>query len=236
MIRNIFKNFLTCVLLTQGFSVATFAQEISNTMPNSDPHFIDNLSLPPKRSYGKMVVTESVPEPQLINRYDIPEIAKVEAEVTPEEKKEEATIKTYTLQGIGTTATTNVALYNFIDEWYGVRYRLGGHDKNGIDCSAFAQKLYEQVFGTSLLRSSVEQFKSCDKIIDHNNLKEGDLVFFQHTYGRRKKKRTRISHVGVYLSNNFFVHASTSQGVTISSLNEPYWKRMFAGAGKTICY
>ena len=217
-------------------TMCALAQETANSNLSSEPHFINDLSLSSKRSYGKMVVTETEPEKQLVNRYDIPEIAKAEAEVTTEEKKEEAAAKTYTLQGIGNNATTNVALYNFIDEWYGTRYRLGGRDKNGIDCSAFAQKLYEQVFGTQLLRSSVEQFRSCDKIKDHNDMKEGDLVFFQHTYGRRRHKRTRISHVGVYLANNFFVHASTSQGVTISSLDEPYWKRMFAGAGKSVCY
>jgi lipoprotein Spr len=225
---------LACLILIQEFSA--LAQETSNAVSSSDPQFISDISLPAKRSYGKIVVTESEPEPHLINRYDIPEIAKVEAEETVEEKKEEASTKTYTLQGIGPAVTQNVALYNFIDEWYGVRYRLGGHDKSGIDCSAFVQKLYDQVFGTPLLRSSVEQFKSCDKINGHQDMKEGDLVFFQHTYGRRRHKRTRISHVGIYLANNFFVHASSSQGVTISSLEEPYWKRLFAGAGKASCY
>lgn len=234
MIRLSSIALIVVLLSMQGMNV--WAQETANSSLNAEPHFIQDFSLSSKRSYGKMVVTETEPEKQLVNRYDIPEIAKVEAEATTEEKKEEAQAKTYTLQGIGNNVTTNVALYNFIDEWYGTRYRLGGHDKNGIDCSAFAQKLYEQVFGTQLLRSSVEQFRSCDKIKDHNEIKEGDLVFFQHTYGRRRHKRTRISHVGVYLANNFFVHASTSQGVTISSLDEPYWKRMFAGAGKSVCY
>lgn len=127
--------------------------------------------------------------------------------------------------GVVPQAITNLSLYNFIDEWYGVHYRLGGNDKSGIDCSAFVQRLYEQVFCTNLLRTAIEQFSTSIFIDNKDSLKEGDLVFF-HT------RRSRITHVGIYLKNNYFVHASSSQGVTISSLNEAYWQRSFAGAGE----
>lgn len=120
---------------------------------------------------------------------------------------------------------SNHILYEFIEEWYGVKYRYGGTNKSGIDCSAFAQKLYDQVFGTDLVRTARDQFHSCLMVWDTDNLKEGDLVFFK-TRGRR------ISHVGVYLANNFFVHASSSQGVMISNLADNYWSTKFAGAGK----
>lgn len=122
-------------------------------------------------------------------------------------------------------AITNLSLYSFIDEWYGVRYLLGGTDKSGIDCSAFVQRLYEQVFRTNLVRTAFEQFNFCKLVFDTASLKEGDLVFFRiHS--------KRISHVGIYLMNNFFVHASSSHGVMISSLNEHYWQRYYAGAGE----
>jgi len=124
-------------------------------------------------------------------------------------------------------AIGNSHLYQFIDEWYGVRYRMGGNDKSGIDCSAFVQKLYEQVFHTYIMRSAFEQFTMCAAVCSADSLQEGDLVFF-NTAGRR------ISHVGIYLTNSFFVHASTSQGVTISSLKDAYWKRFYAGAGKIL--
>lgn len=122
-------------------------------------------------------------------------------------------------------AITNMSLYSFIDEWYGVRYHLGGTDKTGIDCSAFVQRLYEQVFKTSLVRTAFEQFNFCRLVFDTASLKEGDLVFFR-IHSRR------ISHVGIYLMNNFFVHASSSHGVMISSLTDGYWQRYFAGAGE----
>jgi lipoprotein Spr len=123
------------------------------------------------------------------------------------------------------TTITNLPLYSFIEDWYGVRYRFGGNDKNGIDCSAFVQRLYENVFCTNLVRTALQQFHMCRFVFNQDSLNEGDLVFF-HIHGKR------ISHVGVYLMNNYFVHASSSQGVMISSLDDAYWSRYYAGAGK----
>ncbi len=122
-------------------------------------------------------------------------------------------------------ALTNISLYDFIDNWLGVRYRLGGTDTNGIDCSAFVQRLYEQVYSVDIVRTAREQFTHCKFINDKNELKEGDLVFF-------KIRSKRITHVGIYLANDRFVHASRTNGVTISNLNSHYWKRYYAGAGR----
>jgi hypothetical protein len=127
--------------------------------------------------------------------------------------------------GVEPVMLSNILLYCFVDDWMGVRYRIGGSDRRGIDCSAFAQKLYEDVFGINLVRTAFEQFNFCRMLCTVDSLKEGDLVFF-------KIRSKRISHVGIYLANNFFVHASRSGGVMISSLSEPYWSRFFAGAGQ----
>ncbi len=124
-------------------------------------------------------------------------------------------------------AIANVSLYHFIDEWYGVRYRLGGTSKAGIDCSAFMQKLYEQVFGMNLLRTAMEQFSTANLVWHKSQCKEGDLVFFNI-------KGSRVSHVGLYLMNNFFVHASSSHGIMISSLDDKYWNKYFACAGRIL--
>lgn len=142
------------------------------------------------------------------------------------------------LLGILPQAITNYSLYSFIDDWYGVRYRLGGNDKTGIDCSAFVQRLYENVFGMNLVRTAFEQFNTCSMVFNTDDMKEGDLVFFYsytYTRGRHHKMKVsgkRISHVGIYLANDHFVHASSSYGVTISSLKEEYWAGKFAGAGQ----
>jgi lipoprotein Spr len=130
-----------------------------------------------------------------------------------------------TLLGISKKQLDNVALYSFIEDWLGVEYHLGGLDKSGIDCSGFAKRLYEAVFGMELSHSSGEQYSSTRHLKKGSEPSEGDLVFFR-THGRR------ISHVGVYLWNDYFVHASTSQGVTVSSLKEEYWHKHYVGAGK----
>ena len=121
---------------------------------------------------------------------------------------------------------SNVMLYRFIDEWYGVKYRMGGTTKKGVDCSAFVQHLYQYVFGYDILRTACLQFKESRKIAK-DDLKEGDLVFF-------KVGTSRISHVGVYLRNNFFVHSASSKGVSIANLSNSYWSRYFAGGGRIV--
>ncbi len=120
---------------------------------------------------------------------------------------------------------TNVSLYNLIDEWWSTPYRLGGTTKKGIDCSAFVQTLMLGVFAVQLPRTAREQ-RSVSTSIEPEELREGDLVFFNTRGG--------VSHVGVYLHNNKFVHASTSGGVMISDLNEEYWRRKFLGAGRIL--
>lgn len=121
---------------------------------------------------------------------------------------------------------TNIPLLETIDKWWGTKYCMGGSTFECIDCSAFTQVLMRDVFSTTLPRTAQEQFDNSEKI-DLADLQEGDLVFF-HTSGRKKD----ITHVGVYLLNNKFVHAATSGGVMISDLNEKYWQPRFRGAGR----
>jgi lipoprotein Spr len=118
----------------------------------------------------------------------------------------------------------NIKLYSFIDEWYGVPYKYGGKNKNGIDCSNFTSTLYSNVYSKPLTGSSSSIFNQC-KVISKNNLEEGDLVFF-------KIDGDNISHIGVYLQNNKFVHATTKRGVMIDDLDEEYYKKYYYKGGR----
>ncbi|MBX2931353.1 MAG: C40 family peptidase [Chitinophagaceae bacterium] len=121
---------------------------------------------------------------------------------------------------------TNIPLLQNIEKWWGTKYCLGGTTERCIDCSAFTQTIAIDVYGAELPRTSQEQYNASKKIAT-DDLEEGDLVFF-HSGGKRK----RVSHVGFYILNNKFVHASTSNGVMISDLNETYWRNRYKGAGR----
>lgn len=121
----------------------------------------------------------------------------------------------------------NEKLLQFMEEWYGAKYHFGGNSKDGIDCSAFASLLMTSVYGiNNLPRMAKDQYIATSRI-SKRKLREGDLVFF-HTYGKKKKK---VTHVGVYLCNNKFVHASVS-GVMISDMSDGYYSDHFVGAGR----
>ena len=109
-------------------------------------------------------------------------------------------------------------LYSQYNNWKGVKYRMGGLTKSGIDCSGFVYRTFRSQFGVNIPRTTKLQ-SSTGKIISKNKLQPGDLVFF--------KTSTKVRHVGIYLENNNFLHASTSRGVMISKLDNIYWKSKY---------
>jgi cell wall-associated NlpC family hydrolase len=108
----------------------------------------------------------------------------------------------------------------------GVSYKLGGEDQDGIDCSAYTMLVYRNALREQLPRTSAEQFK-IGAPVTSEDLKFGDLVFF-NTTGEPG------SHVGIYLGDDLFAHASVTLGVTISSLESAYYKKRYEGARRVV--
>lgn len=132
------------------------------------------------------------------------------------------------LIGVTADSISNLPLYRFIDRWLHIPYLWGGTDERGIDCSAFIQRLLGDVYHIDIPRTSIQQFftRSVEPFGSRHYLSEGDLVFFRTTQGKV------VSHVGLYLGNNMFINAAVSQGVSIASLNDPYWKKRYIAAGR----
>lgn len=120
--------------------------------------------------------------------------------------------------------TSNKKLNALVNDWLGVPHRMGGKDKNGVDCSGFTTIVMRNIYKRELVGSSAEMATKC-KEIKKSQLQEGDLVFF-------KIGGTRVSHVGVYLSEGYFAHATLKKGVLISSLTEPYYEKYYSGSGR----
>ncbi len=111
----------------------------------------------------------------------------------------------------------------------GIRYRYGGTDATrGLDCSAFTGTIFSRALGVRLPRSSNQQFRTGIKV-DRTKLKIGDLVFF-----KTLRKRAPVSHVGIYVGEENFAHASARHGVIISSLTHPYYTKTYVGARRIL--
>lgn len=175
--------------------------------------------------------TRSATYPKNSSRTTASKPPKLELEDSNEEQVNVATpglkklqVKYSSILNVEPSAIKNMNLYTFVDEWMGVGYKYGGTSKQGVDCSGFANALYNTVFEKDLERTARSIYAVCTKV-GKSEMEEGDLVFFD-IQGKPK------SHVGVYLANNRFIHASTSSGVIISSLENTYYKKYFAAAGR----
>lgn len=126
-------------------------------------------------------------------------------------------------------AINRPALMKEIVNLLGVRYRYGGNDAvRGLDCSAFTGTIYSRAIGVRLPRSSAQQF-GVGRKINRDELKVGDLVFF-----KTRRRRAPVSHVGIYVGDDMFAHASSRNGVIVSTLADGYYKRVYVGARRVL--
>lgn len=126
--------------------------------------------------------------------------------------------------GIQLTDESDIALYAMVKRWLRTPYRYGGLSKNGVDCQGFVRVVHDELYCRQLSAGAGWQFRQTTPV-KKEDLREGDLVFF-------KIAQNRISHVGVYLADGKFVHASVCCGVIVSDLSQAYYKRWWYSGGR----
>lgn len=183
---------------------------------NNGPRFLNDISITPESSTTKVEGATKVKDRPSKKQTHFPGTASIE-------NASALQFKYAQLLNTEVEYVSNIRLFQEIDEWYGTKYCMGGTTKSCIDCSAFVQTLFSSVYGVTIPRTAREQYGFARKI-SSTMLKEGDLLFFNTRGG--------VSHVGVYLQNNKFVHASTSNGVMISDMFEQYYVKHFISAGR----
>lgn len=129
----------------------------------------------------------------------------------------------YDIPGFDYTTLREKMLMEII-KYLDTPYKYGGSTIDGIDCSAFTQNIYKSVLGIDLERSARLQFTQGVEIAEGDELRFGDLVFFN------TRKRVKPGHVGIFIGENLFAHASSKKGVTISSLDHNYYSKKYMGA------
>ena len=228
------KPALTCIAIlfactVQFANAQTGVNSISTANLGSDQSAspqIDGISFTPD---GILRTTESGGSKSIKNiRATIvtKEIAKPATESKPViEQLSSLQYKYAMMLNVNVESLKNVSLLGFIDDWFGTKYRYGGTTKRGIDCSALTGALLLAVYGFNMPRTAREQYKATEHI-GRDELKEGDLVFFNTRGG--------VSHVGVYLENNYFVQSSSHGGVKISSLDDHYYSKRFICGGRVV--
>lgn len=213
---------LVFCLAASQIALAQTSVQNGPSYANRDLKFLDDISIEPA---GSTDAVETMSTPSLKTeaaKFSKRTIRLNRPAPTLIERATALQFKYAMLLDIEVELIDNLNLFKIIDEWYGTRYRFGGTSKSGIDCSALMQIFFTALYGVALPRTAREQYQSSRRI-SRTELREGDLLFFNTTGG--------VSHVGFYLSNNKFVHASSS-GVVISDLYDDYYARRFIGAGR----
>lgn len=211
--------------LSKNFKSTTnngFIKKSVDNVSKPAPKFMEQISLIQLVVVEKTQTAEKKSLHETVIQNDIKEVSTFNS-IPSIEKASLKQIKYSILLDTEIEDVNNIKLIDYIDEWYGTRYCMGGSTKNCIDCSAFTQSFFSAMFNLTLPRTARAQYKFSNQI-SRTDMQEGDLLFFNTRGG--------VSHVGIYLQNNKFVHAGSSEGVTISDIFDPYWLKRFIGVGR----
>ena len=225
--------FLSSCSTFKPLSFTSEKQVASVAAPNSQTKFIDDITVTPaatsdKKESGPMKTFSATNSKMAETPVMTQEAGNLSGIISKSsnviEHASPVQLKYAVLLNTEVESLPDKNLLENVDKWYGVRYRTGGNGSSGIDCSGFTVAVYAAVYGISLPRVSKEQYRISRKI-STTELIEGDLLFF-NTRG------SGVSHVGVYLGNNKFIHATVSRGVMVNDIFETYYIKRFMGAGR----
>ncbi len=208
MLRKASKLFLSVMLVTIFVFLADSTESIAKKKKSAKK---------PKISYEKQVQNKKTERIQKLYEY-FPLYEQWErSEIYP--YNDFQFLNNFDTQSIFEDFGKRKLLLARVNDWLGVRYKLPGRSRNGVDCSNFMSLILEEVLGMQIPAGAATQATIFPKIENVEDLQFGDLVFFS---GRRIKAK-RIGHVGIYIGNGLFAHSQTSSGVTYTLLSDGYY-------------
>ncbi len=219
--RNIFLLTISALLIYSCYGPVRFATKSNES--NGKNYYIDSLRILKAINSQQLDTTQRFATDIEFTEEELREIISSEEEVKPIENISELLSKYGRIDTNNSMPTNYEKFLMTVVSYLGTPYKFGGTTRKGIDCSAFTRLIFQEALNIELPRSTLEQVK-LGTPISRDKLKFGDLVFFN------TRRRQNPGHVGIYLWDNYFVHASTKYGVTVSSMANGYYDRRFVAA------
>lgn len=126
----------------------------------------------------------------------------------------------------GMSTNERLKMGEIMQGYLGRPYKGRSKYAKGVDCSLFSREVFKKFNGTMIPRTVAEQYKHGHAVHQHQ-LRYGDLVFY-------RTERNKVSHVGIFVGDERFIHASTSRGVIITGMHETYWLKRYAGSRRVL--
>lgn len=194
----------------------------TKSLENSQNHYVDSLRIKKALITQQNDSTQRFATDLEFTEDELQEII-LEDQSQPIRDMKEILLRRNNLDTLNSNPTYYEKFLMTVINYLGTPYKFGGTSRKGIDCSAFTQLIFQESLNIEIPRSTLQQIK-IGKEVNREELQFGDLVFFN------TRRRQNPGHVGIYLWDDYFVHASTKYGVIVSSMADGYYNRRFVGA------
>lgn len=213
---------LGALFFTSCYGPVRFATK-TNGNGNGKQFYVDSLRITKALNSQKSDTTQRFTTDLEFTEEELREVISSEEDVKPIDNLADFFSKYGKIDTNNSVPTNYEKFLMTVISYLGTPYKFGGTSRNGLDCSAFTRLIFQESLNIDLPRSTLEQVK-LGYPVSRDNLRFGDLVFFN------TRRRQNPGHVGIYLWDNYFVHASTKYGVIVSSMANGYYDKRFVGA------